>query len=61
MWLFKRRHAAQVDVPQSEQALADAIGRRPRTRRVSVGLDRAIDQNGFVSTFKEVFKEGHDQ
>lgn len=57
-WPFKRRHTEQVDVDESKRALAEAVGRRARTRRVSVGMSRAIDQNGFVSTFKDVFKEG---
>lgn len=59
-WPFKHRHTERVDVEESKARLAEALGRRPRTRRVSVGLSRAINQNGFVSTFKEVFEEGHD-
>ena len=58
VWPFKHRHIAAVDVDESKQRLAEAMGRRARTRRVSVGVSRAIGQNHFVATFKEVFEEG---
>lgn len=57
-WPFKHRHAQAVDVAESKQRLAEAVGRRARTRRVSLGVSRAIGQNHFVATFKEVFEEG---
>ena len=60
-WPFKRRHSEHVDVDQSKRMLAEAMSRRARTRRVSVGVTRAIGQNHFVATFKEVFQEGQDQ
>ena len=46
LWPFKHQHAQAVDIEESKQRLAEAMSRRARTRRVSVGVTRAI--SGFT-------------
>lgn len=55
-WPFKARHAEQVDVEESKRLLAEAISRRARTRRVAVGLERAMIQNHYTADIETIME-----
>lgn len=56
IWLTKKARLRHVDVADSEKALAEALSRRARTRRVSIGIDRAIAQNHFTSDLETIME-----
>lgn len=55
-WPFKRAHTSQVDLEESKRALAEALSRRARTRRVAVGLERAMIQNHYTADIETIFE-----
>ena len=55
-WPFKDRHVSHVDVEQSKRALAEALSRRARTRRVSIAVGNAIAQNHFTADVETIFE-----
>lgn len=55
-WRFKSKHTRRVDVDESEQVLKEAMSRRARTRRVAVGLERAIIQNHYTADIETIME-----
>lgn len=41
---------------KSRRALAEALSRRARTRRVSIAIDRAIAQNHFTADLETIME-----
>ncbi|MGZ4521936.1 MAG: hypothetical protein ACXVXO_00750 [Mycobacteriaceae bacterium] len=53
---FKRHHEQHVDVDESKAALAEALSRRARTRRVSIAVGNAIAQNHFTADIETIME-----
>jgi hypothetical protein len=56
IWLTRKARLAHIDVQQSERALAEALDRRARTRRVAVGIERAILQNHYTADIETIME-----
>lgn len=55
-WPFKRHRVPDIDTEESRRALADALSRRARTRRVAIAVDRAIAQNHFTADIETIME-----
>lgn len=55
-WPFKNKHTSQVDIEESKRMLDQAVSRQPRTRRVAIGVERAISQNNFTADIETIMK-----